>query len=331
MRLTCALADSPSLQRDHAVSYLPILPPQWAALDTDVDLYRRAPPLRDGIELLELHDSVSSCACLDGGRAFYDANLPKVVKECRVYTLTRAYKAKIELQKCPSCPKTRHRYIGLETREIGLLNYNNSSLYSHELLEEYTSAFTLSETPFNAWSKHIARRYGSDHNSLPFVEGKTFRAVWCAYARLLHLEGDMSCRRCGDCPETVIWDGVTLAYAKRFVTKSLKPPTTVDEDVPVRQRFPKGGKEWLGTDNAARKRLRLWIQRGGLKVTKLPDDDEQERRKKETAYEHQKLEFPALVEFLCAVDIHLGQLFECHMKKTVPDGKYKAFFGMVSL
>lgn len=141
---------------------------------------------------MQLEDTRACCACLDGGRTFYNPELPKVVKTCTIYTLTRAYKAEIELQKCPSCPHTRHRYIGPETRELGIFNFNNSSLYSHELLEEYVSAFTLSETPFDPWAKHIGRRYATDAGSVPFVEGKTFRAVWCAYARLLDLEGDMN-------------------------------------------------------------------------------------------------------------------------------------------
>lgn len=244
--------------------------------------------------------------------------------------MSRAYEAEIEVQKCPSCPQTRHRYIGPETRELGLFNFNNSSLYSHELLEEYVSAFTLSETPFDPWSKHIGRRYATDAGSVPFVEGKTFRAVWCAYARILDLEGDMSCRRCGESPENIIWDGVTLAYAKRFVTKELRPPTTVDDDAPVRPRRPCPNKQWLGCDNSARKRVHVWMERGGLSRAKSTDDDEQERKKKEIAYEQQKLEFPSLVEFLRSVDGCLGQLFAKHVGKPVADKRYSAFFNMAS-
>lgn len=304
--------------------------PSWAALDTDNSLYPRPPPFRSGIQLLKLDDTRACCACLDGGRTFYDPNLPKVVKTCTIYTLSRAYEAEIELQKCPSCPQTRRRYIGPETRELGLFNFNNSSLYSHELLEEYVSAFTLSETPFDPWAKHIGRRYTTDAGSLPFVEGKTFRAVWCAYARLLDLEGDMTCRRCGETPENIIWDGVTLAYAKRLVTKDLRPPTTVDDDAPLRPRRPCPNKQWLGFDNSARKRLHIWLQRGGLSPVKCTDDDEQERRKKEIAYEQQMLEFPIIVEFLRAVDSRLARLFVEHVGKTVANRKYSSFFDMAS-
>lgn len=204
-------------------------------------------------------------------------------------------------------------------------------MYSHELLEEYVSAFTLSETPFDPWAKHIGRRYVTDAGSLPFVEGKTFRAVWCAYARVLDLEGDMSCRQCGESPENIIWDGVMLAYAKRFVTKDLRPPTTVDDDAPVCPRHPCPKKQWLGYDNSARKRVHVWMQRGGLSRAKpIDDDDEQEQKKKEIAYEQQMLEFPSIVEFLRSVDSCLGCLFVEYVGRPVADKKYTSFFNMAS-
>ncbi|KAJ3831676.1 hypothetical protein F5878DRAFT_647435 [Lentinula raphanica] len=201
---------------DTAISYLPISPPVWCLISTDVELYEQPPPLRSVPSLLALTEG--SCACIDGSRALYDQANPKIVRECTVYMLTRSYRTHIELQQCPQCPKSRRQYIGPETRLMGLFNFNNSSLFSHELLDEYTSAFTSSETPFDPWVVQVKRRYSLNNGEgARFVNGGLFREAWFAYARLMKLEGDKSCALCGENPENVIWDGVTLAYGKKHL------------------------------------------------------------------------------------------------------------------
>ncbi|CAK5268016.1 unnamed protein product [Mycena citricolor] len=59
----------------------------------------------------------------------------------------------------------------------------------------------------------------------PFPTSETLRAAWFLYADLQHLDGSMQCPRCGPCPETTIWDGVTLAFNKKHVLLTLEPPT----------------------------------------------------------------------------------------------------------
>jgi hypothetical protein len=63
------------------------------------------------------------------------------------------------------------------------------------LLDEYTAAYTSSETPFSACVSVVSRRYsihsgGSEH---PFVSAEVFRAVWFAYVKLQYLDGSMAC------------------------------------------------------------------------------------------------------------------------------------------
>ncbi|KAJ6525796.1 hypothetical protein DFH09DRAFT_1095509 [Mycena vulgaris] len=70
------------------------------------------------------------------------------VDRCVVYTLTKAVRAEIEVQMCHSCSSGQRRYIG---RDLELFDYNNRTLFTHSLFDEYTSAFTSSETPFVAW------------------------------------------------------------------------------------------------------------------------------------------------------------------------------------
>jgi hypothetical protein len=154
------------------------------------------------------------------GRTLYDPVAMIVERACTVYTLTEPLKTDIQLQKCPKCPATRHRFIGPDLRELGIFNYNNNALFTHELLDEYTSAFTTSETPFVAWATVVSRRYALRGHS--FVSDGMLRSAWFAYVRIQQFEGDMQCTRCGPSPEHVVWDGVT-------------PPTHTEDDSPIRK------------------------------------------------------------------------------------------------
>ncbi|KAJ3846330.1 hypothetical protein EV368DRAFT_52947 [Lentinula lateritia] len=273
--------------------------PTWCRLSSDVLLYDQPAPMRSVPDLLLLLQGAGSCACVDGGRAWYDLEKPKITKECAVYTLTRSYKTLIELQPCPLCPKSRRRYIGPETRNLGLFNYNNSSLFSHELLDEYTSAFSCSETPFDPWVIQVKRRYSlNDDGGIQFVSGGLFRDTWFAYARLMNLEGDKYCSICGKSPDNVIWDGVTLAYGRKHLETSLRPPITQDAAASER-------KEWL-VETAEWRRLHCWIHRGGLAYEASPDKD---REREEAGIIERRSDYPAIQEYLYSVDKSLGDLF----------------------
>ncbi|KAJ6456574.1 hypothetical protein DFH09DRAFT_961988, partial [Mycena vulgaris] len=90
------------------------------------------------------------CSC---GSQVNIANLTTTIR-CVVYTLTKAVHAEIEVQMCHSCSSGRRRYIG---HNLELFHYNNRTLFTHSLFDEYTSAFTSSETPFVAWVSVVSR------------------------------------------------------------------------------------------------------------------------------------------------------------------------------
>ncbi|EKM78196.1 hypothetical protein AGABI1DRAFT_28964, partial [Agaricus bisporus var. burnettii JB137-S8] len=138
--------------------------------------------------------------------------------------------------------------IGPDCRALGIFNYNNTMLFSHDLLDDYTSCYTTSETPFSAWIKVLTRRYktwvkpsGARDNSSLFVDEGVFRAVWFAYINLVDFSGDdMVCPHCGPTPETIIWDGVTLSFNRKQVKESIYPPTTRHQGSIIREgRYPK--------------------------------------------------------------------------------------------
>ncbi|EKM81329.1 hypothetical protein AGABI1DRAFT_37971 [Agaricus bisporus var. burnettii JB137-S8] len=231
----------PSQRFQVCISYLPIMVSDWARIPTDRILYDEPPPVEKVPNPIILIEH-SRCSC---GHPFHPES-GVFEKECTVYTLIRPLITRIQLQKCPACNTIRYssKAIGPDCRELGIFNYNNTLLFSHDLLDEYTSAFTSSETPFSAWIKVVVRRYqkwSTPAGALPFfVDESVFRRVWFGYVGLLELSNDMVCPRCGPAPETVIWDGVTLGYGKKRVLNTIYPPTSKHQDAISRdQRYPK--------------------------------------------------------------------------------------------
>ncbi|KIK52150.1 hypothetical protein GYMLUDRAFT_143587, partial [Collybiopsis luxurians FD-317 M1] len=221
------------------------LPPRWCMLPNEMEFYSRPYPLRDPPPLIELSEQ-ASCPCLDGERAFFDHCRLVITRACQVFTLIQAFSVHIQLQPCPRCPPEHHQYIGPEPRDLGLFNFNNSTLFSHELLNEYISAFSSSETPFEPWVHTIAYRYGEIEPSIPFVGGGLFCSVWFAYVRLIQFEGDKSCPSCGVYPDNIIWDGVSVAFGRKHVLNDqLEPPTVIQENAPDRLSKSIPHQEWL--------------------------------------------------------------------------------------
>ncbi|KAJ7350651.1 hypothetical protein DFH08DRAFT_646377, partial [Mycena albidolilacea] len=210
-----------------AVSYLPISPPLWASLESDPQLYKHSPALEAAPEPLRLTET-SSCCCSDP-RRLVDMSCPILRMQCTVYGLHRAWETTIELQAC-SNSSYRHRFIGPDGREHGIFNYNNRRLFSHDLLDEYTLAYTSSETPFSAWVSVVSRRYKVHSGPLSFVTAEAFRDVWFAYAKLQYLDGSMMCPHCGPSPENTIWDSITLVFNRKHLLPTLEPPTTMQPE-----------------------------------------------------------------------------------------------------
>ena len=141
----------------------------------------------------------------------------------------------LQVQNCIHCPPIQRHLVGPDGRRSGFFNLNNSVLFTHDLLDDYTAAFTSSETPFVAWVNLLRKRYVRHSSPLSFAHEAVFRAAWFAYSNLQCLDGDMRCPSCGPSPDDVIWDGVSLSFHRKHVLSSLRPPTTVHPASPIRE------------------------------------------------------------------------------------------------
>ena len=208
-----------------SVSHLPVPPPIWASLPEDgLNAHTRAQPVLQVPGTISMDDG-AHCIC-GSSRQLLDQT---ALRECVVYTLVGAQRTLLEVQPCRKCPPFLRRFIGPDGLQLGLFNLNNSILFTHDLLDDYTANFTSSETPFSAWVSVMRKRYLCYGSLLPFPHEAVLRNAWFSYSALLHLDGDMKCPKCGPTPDNVVWDGVSLSFHRKHLLPSLTPPTTVHE------------------------------------------------------------------------------------------------------
>jgi hypothetical protein len=180
-----------------------------------------------------------------------------------IFTTHRTLETEVEVAYCRKCPKKRNAFLGPDLVHLGVFNWNNDIGFSHELLNEYTNRFTSTETPFKAFNTQIVRAYREHHSEKPFCDRKTFLKAWFEYIKLqdLDMPTPLSCSICGEYPEVVIADGLSLGFAADKVTEHLRPPTAT-EAISERVKITKTKTSLLNTSgmNKLRKDLVKGLQ-----------------------------------------------------------------------
>ncbi|KAG6912196.1 hypothetical protein DXG01_016581, partial [Tephrocybe rancida] len=91
----------------------------------------------------------------------------------------------------------------------------------------------------------------------------------------------MTCAKCGEAPEDVIWDGVTVGFSKKHVLDTLRPPTISHKDAPTRLNEYNARQQVL-LDGKLRKRLRTIVTGAGRYGPPLQDVGEGKKKKADT-------------------------------------------------
>ncbi|KAF9521754.1 hypothetical protein CPB83DRAFT_778174 [Crepidotus variabilis] len=288
-----------------SVTHKPLPPPVWAQIAADG---RRAavPVVRSPPALIKL-DQSAACSCRRDGSKY--SNAIRIEKRSSVvYNLLEAHQITTEVQKCPVCP---HGYIGPDGTDLGLFNYNNRSWFTIAILDDYTAHFTKSETPFVSWVASTACRYQTCSSAMPFVKEKLFRAAWFAYARLLQLDRDMSCSRCGPTPNVTIWDGVTLSFSQKNILPTLRPPTTVNESSESKPAIKPEATLQLIAERAVRREIVTILQGPTLQLPKASHSPDASKPTTEMTNMMQRIQMiPPVIPKLCEIDGSLADAFD---------------------
>jgi hypothetical protein len=145
-----------------------------------------------------------------------------------IYTLNGVIIKRIEVSYCVRCPKKRG-FLGPDLSDFGIFNWDNSIAFSHDILNEYTIRYTHSETPFRAFCEALVCSYERIRGNNSFVDPRTFQNAWFAFISLQKLTTvrPFSCTACGESPELVIADGVSLSFRADRIKPELNPPTHI--------------------------------------------------------------------------------------------------------
>lgn len=209
-----------------SVSHVRVLPPRWCTLPGEALPPSPSPPVSGTLFQL---DALSRCACGVSIQTLPESHIRSCqTREAILYGLTARSPVSIEVVACVICHH-RRRYVGPDLGDLGVFNWNNSILFTHELMNAYTNAFTASETPFAAFCLTIRRQYQDRCPGESFCSDETFVRAWFAFVDLQDLDSKFQCPTCGPSPSVVIADGVSLAtHASKLKGANIKPPTFTD-------------------------------------------------------------------------------------------------------
>ncbi|KAI0370901.1 hypothetical protein BV20DRAFT_965977 [Pilatotrama ljubarskyi] len=211
-------------ERKHGcVSYLTIPAPRWCSLPHEDTQSIRPPESTLSFPL----DALSRCSCGTTLQSIGASLPPTTTIRAVLYGYTSRSDVQLEVLACPACNHHR-RLIGPDLGSVGIFNWSNTILFTHELLNAYTNAFTASETPFSAFCVMIRRQYEDHTSSMQFCSDETFVCAWFAFVQLQDLGNTMTCPTCGPSPAVVIADGVSLATHSSKLTPHIRPPTYTD-------------------------------------------------------------------------------------------------------
>ena len=204
------------------VSHLPIPPPAWCRLPTDAMASQKPPQNFPDVFLL---DNSPRCSC---GNSTYNSGAPVTTNPYVIYTPSTALQVAIQTVYCSECSNT-HGRIGPDLANYGILNWNNKIGFTHQVLNQYTSHLTRSETPFNAFYGTIQDEYLCNESPVTFCVNEIFESAWLAFVRLQKIESNMQCSLCGPHPKVVIADGISVSFPNHHRTDTLHPPTVSDK------------------------------------------------------------------------------------------------------
>lgn len=165
-----------------AVSHRRISPPEWLRLGNEP----RPPPHRR-IPIQIFLDETARCCC---GSSFRDPAVPSVTGSVKVFGVQHARIVRIEMVKCQadSCRRNSHRFLIPDCSEYGLMIWSRYIALEHNLLFNYLSQFSRSETPMVTFVLSTRQNYEQTYSShfffssnpsshIPFFSYSTFTRV----------------------------------------------------------------------------------------------------------------------------------------------------------
>ena len=219
------------IANERSVSYKPVPPPTFCRIGDEARFFTR--PTWPPPAVLSLSND-ARCRC--GAPAIIDS--PIILMDCYVYGSMQAFLVKIEVKPCSGCDSRLRQYAGPDLSDLGMFNYTNQSIFTHEILDLYTSHYTSHPSAFHAFCETIDNHYKLWGSEVPFVSNSVFRNIWFSWRAKQGSASNMlsstRCPKCGPEPDIIILDAKTVGFKTGHVLDSLTPPTEVMPSAPRR-------------------------------------------------------------------------------------------------
>ena len=223
--------DKPPFVRPKSIRPVPV--PEWVRISSDTLQYSTDAPL----EYKPLGTVLGESKCQNCDVNFFDEKFESVLPSCcsyrsaTIYYLEFGVPIQLRTTKCPQCDFL-NEYDGLEDR---IFNFNGSLLFSHHLLNQYTSRYSSSQTTLTSFRRCVNNSYlernvlSKKGKTIRFVSSPTFNLVWFSFIKLQDWKYSYQCDVCGPHPDNVIADSITLSLpTANCPLETLRPPTFVD-------------------------------------------------------------------------------------------------------
>lgn len=170
-------------------------------------------------------------------------NCPIKRRDAILYQMEYAVMVTLGDKQCPKCHKWNH-YDGLNDH---LFNFNNSELYCHGLLNEFTMNCSSQSRPsMTAFWKQRAASYVGSGSKVNFVSKPHFAVVWRSFIYMQLWKFNLVCVTCdrglkrningdatGEC-DAVVADGVATGFSKKYSKWVINPKHIFDENYIVK-------------------------------------------------------------------------------------------------
>ena len=132
---------------------------------------------------------------------------------------------------------TNDGYAGPQFTKMGLFNFSNHSIFSHELMNLYSSTYFGMVAPFNLFAKTIRHHYLNNGCTEAFCGVDLFCLAYYLWTCVQALGDSFSCPKYGPEPDTVILDRMAHSFPMQNLTEMLTPPTTILPSAPTQDKF----------------------------------------------------------------------------------------------
>ena len=179
------------------------------------------------------------CESLECGCGQDLRQCPIKQRDAILYQLEYGAFVKLGDKQCPKCKKWHH-YDGLYDH---LFNFNNSELYCHGLMNEFTmNASSQSRPSMTAFWKQRKASYVGSGSEVPFVSKPHFAVVWRSFIYMQLWKFNLVCVLCdrglklningnatGSC-DKIVGDAVATGFSGKYSKWVRNPKFVFDED-----------------------------------------------------------------------------------------------------